>query len=158
MEVFIGYTKDDDFNLLRQTLERWDACMNVVVSAIQCDRNKFEIARRVAADGMAKGKYYILADLGCVLEDWKALDEIEDRLNGSEECLIGLEYSGKTCLPDNLQYPKGVRICRKGAVEKWLPKVTESYNEEHAESVKLSGGTVALCPDIFYKRLQPATN
>jgi hypothetical protein len=155
MEVFIGFTKDDDFTLLQQTLERWDACENVTIAAIQCDPKKFEIARRVAADNMAKCNYYILADLGCVLVDWKALADIEERLSGKDEALIGLEYiGGKTCLPEEFHYPTGVRICRKNAVKKWLPKVTGTYDREHVESVKLAGGSVGICPDIFYKHLQ----
>jgi len=159
MEVFICFTKDDDFTLLQRTLERWDACTNVHLAAIQCDAKKFEIARRVAADKMAKCDYYILADLGCVLDSWNALDGIEERLNGMEEGLIGLEYvGGKTCLPQEFLYPTGVRICRKNAVEKWLPKSTDTYDQEHVESVKLAGGTVGLCPDIFYKKLLAASH
>ncbi len=154
MEVFIGFTKDDDFTLLQATLERWDACANVEVAAIQCDPKKFEIARRVAADNMAKAEFYILADLGCVLEDWEALEGIEERLAGMNEALIGIENSrGKTYLPDKCHYPTGVRICRKGAVEKWLPKATDTYDKEHVESAGLAGGSVGLCPDILYKRL-----
>lgn len=156
MEVFIGFTKDDDFTLLQATLERWDACVNVKLAAIQCDPKKFEIARRVAADNMAKGDYYILADLGYVLEDWKVLEGIEERLGDREEGLIGLENSrGKTCLPEEFQYPTGVRICRKGAVEKWVPNVSGTYDREHVESVRLAGGSVGLCPDILYKKLEP---
>lgn len=156
VEVFIGFTKDDDFTLLQQTLERWDACENVQLAAIQCDVKKFEIARRVAADKMAKCNYYILADLGCVLDSWNALEGIEEKLEEHNEGLIGLENAGgKTCLPKEFQYPKGVRFCRKGAVEKWLPNVSGTYDQEHVESVVLAGGTVGLCPDIFYKRLSP---
>jgi hypothetical protein len=162
MEVFIGFTKDDDFTLLQQTLERWDACENVTIAAIQCDPKKFEIARRVAADNMAKCNYYILADLGCVLVDWKALADIEERLSGKDEALIGLAIKklftaedAKDAEKNNGQEPPtGVRICRKNAVEKWLPKVTGTYDREHVESVKLAGGLVGICPDIFYKHLQ----
>jgi hypothetical protein len=50
--------------------------------------------------------------------------------------------------------PTGVRICRKGAVEKWLPNQSGTYDKEHVESVKLAGGTVGLCPDIYYKNLR----
>ncbi len=150
MEVFIGFTKDDDFNLLQQTLESWDACANVHLAAVQCDPKKFEIARRVAADNMAKCDYYILADLGCVLDNLEALEGIEERLAGMNEALIGLFAAGGDCAP---QSPTGVRICRKNAVEKWLPKTTDTYDREHVESVKLAGGLVGLCPDILYKRL-----
>jgi len=149
IEVFIGFTKDDDFTLLQKTLERWDACANVHLAAIQCDPKKFEIARRVAADSMAKCNFYILADLGCVLEDWNALEGIEETLQDKEEALIGL-----AAVPHQQGAPTGVRICRKGAVEKWLPKSTDTYDQEHVESIRLAGGTVGLCPDIFYKRLQ----
>jgi len=163
MEVFIGFTKDDDFTLLQQTLERWDACANVNLAAIQCDVKKFEIARRVAADNMAKCNHYILADLGCVLDSWNALEGIEERLAGMGETLIGLAevFSAKDAKDaEKSQKPKaksdwptGVRICRKGAVEKWLPKQTATYDQEHVQSVKLAGGAVGLCPDIFYKWL-----
>ncbi len=163
MEVFIGFTKDDDFTLLQATLERWDACANVEVAAIQCDPKKFEIARRVAADNMAKAEFYILADLGCVLDSPEALEGIEERAAGMNEALIGLAikqpvtYTPKNGpvfharFPD--EYPTGVRICRKGAVEKWLPNQSGKYDQEHVESVKLAGGSVGLCPDILYNRL-----
>lgn len=172
MEVFIGFTKDDDFTLLQATLERWDACANVQLAAIECDPKKFEIARRVAADNMAKMQYYILADLGCVLEDWKALEGIEERLGEMDEGLIGLATKEPFTTEDaedaekaikngasviqSIKFPTGVRICRKGAVEKWVPNVSGSYDQEHVESVKLTGGSVWLCPDIFYTRISTA--
>ena len=161
MEVFICFTKDDDFTLLQRTLERWDACTNVHIAAIQCDPKKFEISRRVAADKMAKCDYYILADLGCVLDSWNALDGIEERLSGMEEGLIGLrlyQTQPGAAVPHEQGYPTGVRICRKNAVEKWLPKSTDTYDQEHVESVRLAGGTVGFCPDIFYKKLLAASH
>src|SRR5882724_2434202 len=118
MEVFIGFTKDDDFTLLQQTLERWDACANVNLAAIQCDVKKFEIARRVAADNMAKCNHYILADLGCVLDSWNALEGIEERLAGMGETLIGLAevFSAKDAKDaEKSQKPKAIGLPASGS-------------------------------------------
>jgi hypothetical protein len=152
MEVFVAYTKDDDFNALKQTLEYWGRVPGVEPAMIQFPRAKYEIGRRVAADNLSTDQYYILADLGCILNSEADMKRIEERLKDEDAALIGLSnIAGNILLPD--PPPAGVRICRKGAVEKWLPKVTVHYNQEHRDSVRLSQQKVTTWHDIFYKHL-----
>lgn len=172
MEVIIGFTKDDDFTLLRETLESWDACADVI--AIECNPKKYEIARRVAADKMAKGKFYFLADIGCTPFDQDSLRRLRDLPPdvaimgltpfdaGYRPCKIVGTVIG-TC-PSGCDYcdyirelsnaPTGVRLIRKGAIEKWPLKTTITYDKEHADAARLAQFNVALCQDILYKHPQ----
>jgi hypothetical protein len=153
MEVFLGYTKDDDFTLLKQTLEAWDMS-GVELAAIQCSPKKFEIALRVAADNMAKGEFYILADLGCVPAFSVPWEELAELI--APDCgLVGLAQAR---VPQPAKFPTGVRICRKGAVEKWVPKRSDTYDEEHVESLRLVGKRTEIWCDVFYQKLTATSN
>jgi hypothetical protein len=189
MEVFVGYTADAEFQRLSLTLDCWDAC-GFEVAAIECKADKYEIARRVAADNLATEPHYILADLGCVLQERKSGAVIRERLTGvGDPCKIhasentrmvglmpdyGMELAcdivggccGEYCpfcsqLKQLRAAPIGVRIIRKGSVQKWLPKTTESYDQEHAESIRMSAGetwcpgmkAIEIWPDIFFRHL-----
>jgi hypothetical protein len=159
MEVFIAFTTDDDFSVLESTLESWAKLVgedNVI--ATQCDRRgKFQIDRRIVAEEKSTGPYYILADLGCVMDQEnmacasRRMKFVDDSVG-----MIGLRPDPMDAMAE-INNPEGVRICKKGAVQKWLAQSTDDYNAEHAASVKLESNVV-FWPDVRYMTIrQPQT-
>lgn len=137
----MAFTKDDQVAILEGTLQAWSECEDAEPIMVQVDRkNKFELIRRIAADNMATGKYYVLADLGCIPASKDIIQQISGRINGASLAELA---------PDS-----GVVVCQKGRVKQWLPKSTPTYRVEHADSVRRSGGTVVTWDDISYKLLQ----
>ena len=166
IEVFIGFTKDDDFTLLKQTLEAWAALVGPEhISAVQCNPKKFETARRVAADNMAKGDHYLLVDLGCVPTGSTDIDMMLERMEQDDGLAIGgLSLSTGRSADVTQPIPTGVRMCRKGAVTKWLPKQTDSYDKEHAQSAWISrtnrisdDPVTVVWPDLYYTHIRKAS-
>lgn len=155
MEVFVAYTGNDIYPILEQTLNAWAECDQAepVMLEIKSEK-KFEIERRILADNLAKGRYYILADIGCAPGDAALIAEIQRKINDDK-------FSGMAGLwPDELpaeDVPFGVRVCEKGIVKKWVTKRTLTYNEEHAESVRLAGKSVAIWPDISFTLVQASS-
>lgn len=105
------------------------------------DGGKFEIQRRVVADNLAKGRFYILADLGCVPDDAPNPDFMEpvDGIVGFSPGVGGV--------------PTGARIIQKGAVTRWPQKSTPSYDKEHVVAMELAGKRVRVCPSISCKQI-----
>ena len=140
MEVFIAFTDTDEYQLLEDTLDAWGRCDGAEVSAIRLKSGKkYELQRRIVADNLAKGKYYIVTELGVV----PAADDV----------VRTIERADKKQL--NLLAPLGrVFVCEKGAVRRWAEPQSTSYSREHMESVTLSGGKVESWADIAYKPLR----
>jgi hypothetical protein len=140
VEVFIGFTKDDEYQLLEDTLLAWAECDGAEPIAVELKPGKkYELQRRVLADNLAKGSYYIVTEIGLVPR--------------SSDLVRRIDRADKQAL--NLLHPKGqVFVAQKGSVKRWVQKHSESYCKEHLESVKLSGGKVHSWADIEYKRLR----
>ena len=148
MEVFVAFSKDEQIPILQQTMEAWAECELVEPVGIRASEGKYELMRRITADNMAEGNYYILADLGCVPDDKFSVPALMKRLAISGDGLIGFSKEGR-----DLAYPTGVRICQKGVVARWVPKSTESYDQEHAEAIRLAGKRVTIWENVKYKHL-----
>ena len=140
MEVFIAYTKDDEYRLLEDTLMAWAECDGAEPIAVEMKPGKkYEIKRRVVADKLAKGSFYVVAELGLV----PAAKDLVRSIERADKCSL------------NLLSPLGrVYVGEKGAVSRWVTPESDSYNREHMESVKLSGGKVQTWADIAYKQLR----
>jgi hypothetical protein len=140
MEVFIGFTKDDEYQLLKDTLMAWAECDGAEPIAVQLKPGKkYELQRRVLADNLAKGKYYVVAELGLVPA---YADTVRRICSATKSTLSLLAPLGK------------VFVAEKGSVRRWIEPKSESYNREHMESVILSGGKVESWADIAYKPLR----
>lgn len=144
MEVFIGYTKDDNFELLERTLEAWDEGDTEPV-AIECNAKKFEIHRRVVAENMSTGDY-VLCDIGygpALPKFGKVAAELLEK--HPKAGLISQGTKGQ---------PHSVVICRKGIVEKWPTPQSKTYIPEHAEAYRLKGYKPLLCQQKLYRQLE----
>lgn len=143
MEVFIFFSADNDLHLVEHTLEAWEKQVWAEpINVIQLPKHKFELKRRVLADKMAIDQHYILADLGCIFEDERAIPALVQRLRSTD----GLLLLGS-------QSETSIRVCRKGCVTKWPTPRTERYDEEHAQAVRTSNYEVRICQDITSKQL-----
>src|SRR4029077_7041714 len=140
MEVFVFFTADDEYQLLEDTLTAWAECDGGEPVAVQAKPGmKLESHRRVVADNLAKGKYYVVTEIGLV--------------PASTDLVRTIDRTDKSAL--NLLSPLGkVFVAEKGAVRRWVEPQSDSYNREHMESVKLSGGKVESWADIAYKPLR----
>lgn len=141
MEIFIAYTKDSLLSDLSNTLEAWDKVPDAEPIAIEVPDRKYEIIRRVTAENMASGDY-ILCDLGCVPNEEQVIETAQQILAQDEK--IGMI---------RLSPESGVRVCRKGVVEKWPKKNTPNYQHEHEMAFLLEGYLVPLWPTLSYRRL-----
>lgn len=141
MEVFVSFFSDHEAPAVLKTVEAWEACEKVEPIVVQLKKSKFEIERRIVADNMAKGKWYILADVGCMPTSENIVHLINQRLSAD----VGMYGFG------DVYPPRGVRVCQKGVVQKWLERRTNSYDKEHALSVVGSGKKVESWSDITYK-------
>ena len=127
---------------MEHTLNAWEQVEYAFpVNVIQLPEDRFEIKRRVLADEKAEDSHYILADVGCVPEDGRALLGIMGGIKPTDGML---EFS-----------PAGaIRVCRKGVVHKWPAQETKDYNKEHALAVKQAGYGVILCPTTYRRILE----
>src|SRR5260370_24355860 len=145
IEVFLSFLDECQAQLLVDTAERWRKCLDAYPTIIQIPEQGFEIKRRVLADKLAKTDPYIIADILCVPAQPKFIQSISERFK--KEGMVGLGMVGDT---DKPKYPTGVRVCRKGIIEKWPTQITEEYDQEHAEAIRSAGKRVEMWPDIFY--------
>lgn len=143
MEVFLAFCSEDQIPILEATMEAWAEVEGCEPVGIRVPAGKYEMVRRITADNMAVGDWYILADLGCIPD---GLTKSPSASEFSNVHNMGLASWGI------VKTPTGVRFCRKGAVARWVPKVTDSYDEEHMQSVEKSGFTVG-CMKEKYKRI-----
>jgi hypothetical protein len=149
VQCFIAFSSDDEIPLLEKTLEAWAQADNCVPSILQTTPEKHELQRRVMADNIAEGKFYLLADLATAPSCRELIGLIQARLNKTSDnvALIGLSPGWVT------ELPTGVRICRKGAVEKWPQKQTPTYDHEHVQAVTLAGKRWHLWNDLYYRNI-----
>ena len=146
MEVFLCFSPTDPLALVEMTMQAWEPIQWAEpFNVVQVPVHDFEIRRRVIADRMAKEDHYILVDLGCVPENERAIPQIE-KLWSSKDGLMGLDDA-------TIPTPHGIRVVRKGMINKWPTAVTTSYDEDHAIAVEQAGFNVSTCP-ITFKRIQ----
>lgn len=151
MEAFVAYSDDEQIPILYDTMESLSSIGGIEPVGIKAPDDKYELFRRITADNMAKEKFYLLCDLGYVLPEFSIVS-VERRLAFAEQYgLIGIGISG-----EELKIPTGIRFCQKGVVEKWLPKRTANYDQEHVDSVRLGGKGVKMWTDIIGRRLTVA--
>ncbi len=140
MDIFVGYTKFMDIKILGATLDSWEKIEGCTPAAIECQADKYEFFRRRAAEGLAQGDY-ILADIGCIPKSQRAIQEAVQMLyleNGSTVGMVGVH---------------GVRVCRKGVVDKWPARQTNDYDFEHKQAYEMKGYKVVETPHPIYKRI-----
>lgn len=89
---------------------------------------------------MATGNY-ILCDLNYGPQDYKLI------MTGRSQLLNKRKHIGMVKIED------GIRLIRKGAIDKWLSKTTQTYDQEHEESIKLAGWDVITSPSLRGIRL-----
>lgn len=149
MDVFIGYTPEDEFAILKATMEAWNECDGANVKAIFVEKkSRFELSRRIAADNLSEEKFYILADLGCVPASLDLVRVARAKIN-DDFALVGLVPLDS----EASEVPNGVRICQKQAISHWIPKETADYAMEHMKSAKRTGKKVEIWPDVNFKHL-----
>ena len=147
MEVFLFMSMDDEAPLMEHTLYAWESIDYAFpVSLVKVRQHKFEVERRVLADKMANDTHYVLADIGCVPEDGRALLGIMGRIKPTEG-MVGFSSA------DVNGIPAGIRVCRKGVVQKWPSQISDDYNLEHMHAVKSAGYEVTICPTTFRRLL-----
>jgi len=151
IEVMLAFHSEHQATMLLDTAERWRKTKNAYPTIIQVPEEGFELKRRVLAENLAKTDTYILCDILCVPAMPNFIETIEKRFLA--EGMAGLTLVGETEKP---LYPTGIRVCRKGVVEKWPQMVTETYDKEHAEAVRRAGKRVEIYPDIVYLHLNNA--
>ena len=145
MEVFLAFCDLNDVPLLEKTADAWEEAGFEPVGLQIKNRRKFEMFRRIVADEKAEGTEYLLADLGCVIHDPADKEKL---VLGKNVGMAGLKGGFESLIPC------GVRLCSKGAVRKWEPQITDTYDVEHARAIKNAGKKVEVFRDIFYTRLQ----
>lgn len=136
MDVFVGYTPEDEFELLKATLEAWAGCEGAEPKAIFITKkSSFEMYRRIAADRLSEEKFYIIADLGCVPISADFVREIRPKLK-DEHGLVEFRAMGADV--------DGVIACQKEVVRQWIPDSGGKYRGEHQKSVERAGKKVEV--------------
>ena len=149
MDVFLAYTPDDEFELLKATMEAWAECDGANVSAIFISKkSKFELLRRITADNLSSEKFYILADLGCVPSGTDTVRLVRSKIS-DDHGLVGLKSEDS----EVKTVPEGVRICQKGAISRWATPKTGDYNFEHMASALKVGKKVEVWDSPMFKHV-----
>jgi hypothetical protein len=145
MEIFIAFSDGSDINELEQTMVAWDRHQEAEVVGLKCPAGKYQTYRRVSAEMMARGDY-ILADLGCIPVENDFIETAEQYLQKHKK--VGMLRAD----PGH-----GVDICRKGIVQKWPIKTTQTYSDEHKQAYEIAGYHVETSSKLHYKRLSEAS-
>ena len=146
MEVFLFVSSEDEMQLLEHSMLAWERIEYAFpVNVVQLPQYQFEIKRRVLADQMAENSYYVLADIGAIPEDGRSLLGVVGKIKASDG-LIGF-----TC--GESMIPSGVRVCRKGVIQKWPAQQSADYNREHADAVRMAGYQVSIWPTTYRQLL-----
>lgn len=147
MEVFITFKDEDEAIPLHDSVKRWAKCTGASPAIIQVPKEMYEIRRRVLADNLAREDYYILADLLCVPGEKSLIKQIKIKIKENPDInMFGLTPKNGMVSINDYAFPCGVRVCKKGVVEKWPQQVTDNYNKEHAHAAK----KVMVLSDVFY--------
>lgn len=142
MEVFIFMSSADEMQLVEQTLIAWEPIEYAFpINVVQVKEHRFEIERRVLADHMAHDSHYVIADIGCVPSEPRALLGIM----GGIKSKAGMVGFGD-------EVPSGIRLCRKGVIKRWPAQETDTYDLEHYQAVISAGYEVTKWPTT-YKRI-----
>ncbi len=148
MRVFLAY----DGNLaavpfLEKALDAWAEVRFAEPSVMELESGeKFEIQRRVVADGLAKDDFYILADIDAVPEEPYVISAIHKMLPTRPDM-------GMALIRPVFSVGGRVRVIRKGLVEKWPAQRTMTYDQEHGEAIIKAGKQVEMWDDIHYRLL-----
>lgn len=146
MEAFVSFWDDDQIPILAETMKNWES-VGLEPVGIKTTEDKYELFRRITADNMASSQFYILGDIGCFIGEAIDLGDLVMKLS-SEFGLIGFGMEGET-----IKIPTGIRVCQKGIIEKWPPKLTSSYDQEHMNAVKYAGKKVGIWDEFVARRL-----
>ena len=147
MEVFIPYDGSEEaIPFLDMALRAWEKvrfAQPSVIGLAGSHKNNIDIRFRVCADNLAKGDFYVLADVDAVPEERYVISQIQKHLAVSPRVGIALirpvfELGGR------------VRVVRKGAVSSWPQKVSTQYDQEHAEAM-ISAGYTFETWDVCYR-------
>lgn len=150
-------------------------------SVIQVPPEGFQIKRRVIADNLAQSDYYLLVDQLCVpgeliLPSASIIDYLKGAISERPNInIFGFDDSALSFLPCKIaggvigcqkgcEYcdyrrkygvvdgiPTGVRLIRKGCVDKWPPQRTDNYDVEHYEAA--GGDNKCIIASITFSRL-----
>jgi hypothetical protein len=125
---------------LEATLLAWDKVPEAEPMAIEVPVKKYELVRRVTAENICKGNY-ILCDIGCVPVHETAVNICEMVFETNPK--VGILYF----------MPHGkVRACRKGVIEKWPMRRTDSYSNEHEQAYAIEGYSAQTWPTLLYRQ------
>ena len=151
MEAFVAYWDDEQMQVLGETMHQWSQVEGIEPVAIKCPEAKYELFRRITADNLAEGQFYLLLDLGTApCEDFD-LCKIERRL--TDEVGMAAFPAHTDPLDEDPRTPTGVRVCQKGVIEKWPNKISSSYDYEHSAAVEKNGKCILRLPDFHYQRV-----
>ena len=153
IEVFLCFHSEDKAIQLLDTAERWRKTKGAYPTIIQVPEEGFEIKRRMLADKLSKDDIYIIADILCVPAMPKFIQTVKQRFINLG--MAGINYRG---FNEPLKYPTGIRVCKKGLVEKWPQQITKTYDKEHAEAIRSTGSRVETWPDVIYFKLNENDN
>jgi len=150
LEVFIAFYSEDQAIPMLDSAQRWAKCKGASPNIIQVPEKGFEIKRRVLADNLAQDTYYILADMLCVPGEKFLIKQIKKAIKENPDInLFGLTEKSATGETFFLTKTSGVRVCKKGAVEKWPQQITPDYDAEHAQAA----GKAKVLSDVYFARL-----
>lgn len=145
MNVFVPFDSDTHVELLTHTLEAWNECDGADPVAVQVDN---QMKFRIAADNLSDGKFYILAELGCIPSK-NDLVRLASKKLSDEHGMVGLR-----CVDSGTsEVPKGVVFCQKGVISHWIPRKSADYSQEHMDSMLRSGKKVQIWGDLTYKHV-----
>lgn len=147
MEVFIDYDGNlEAVPFLEKALEAWAGTRFADPRVIEPKAGeKYQIHRRVMADGLAKEDFYILADIDAVPEENYVISKIHKMIPTRPD--FGIAY-----IRPLFDIGGRVRVIRKGLVEKWPQQETVTYDQEHGEAIVKAGKLVETW-DIHYRHL-----
>ena len=148
MRVFLTFDGNvDAVPFLEEALNGWEKVRFAVPEVIELKPGeKFEIQRRVIADGLAKEDHYILADIDAKPEEPWVVSQINKTLHGRDK--VGLAF-----LRPLFDIGGRVRVIRRGIVQKWPQAETDNYDLEHGQAVIRAGFTMETWDDIWYRHL-----
>lgn len=146
MEVFIPYDGTDEaIPFLDMALKGWEKVRFAEPKVIMVKPGpKFDMQFRVAADGIAKGDYYVLADVDAVPDETYVISAINKHLRARPQL-------GMALIRPVFDVGGRVRVVRKGVVEKWPPKESQQYDQEHAQAIVSKGYTFEIWEDVCYR-------
>lgn len=135
---------------------------------LKCSAAKFQLVRRATADVMAKTDFYILADSDCLPQAAPFVEEAE-RLLETYDAFAMLSLMPSNCTinpwtPETytahldarvMEHHSvgGIRICRKGVVEKWPSIEDKTYDAQHCEEIRKLGFRVGYFRNITMNHL-----